>query len=181
MRNLEAKIQTVNKVNEIKNYLFPLLKTVLQDFVGCKVTKVNHALLKDVESLLVPIVELARTEFKSEPGTYAELAQMNPPMNPKIHIVINLRSNCQYSISMWISVSVYFDNISECTQEDLSIGGVRDHLLTSIYNFENLRTDFTVDEIQKQIQTIDKKAEEYADEKNKLDHHFQDTLRYRRF
>lgn len=55
MRQLEAKIQTVNKVNEIKNYLFPLLKTVLQDFVGCKVTKVNHALLKDVESLLIPI------------------------------------------------------------------------------------------------------------------------------
>lgn len=62
MRNLEAKIQTVNKVNEIKNYLFPMLKTALESRVSCKVTKVNHALLKDLESLLVPIVLAARLQ-----------------------------------------------------------------------------------------------------------------------
>lgn len=173
MRQLEAKIQTVNKVNEIKNYLFPLLKTVLQNFVGYKVTKVNHALLKDVESFIIPIVEQTRTEFPAVPG---------------MNIVINRNSNCQYSINVWISVTVHISgtadsvpDISECTQEYLSVGGVRDHILTSIYNFENLRTDFTLDEIQKQIKEIDKKAEEYAEEKNKLDHHFQDTLRYHRF
>lgn len=166
MRQLEAKIQTVNKVNEIKNYLFPMLKTALESRVGCKVTKVNHALLKDLESLLIPIVELARMEFPSEPG---------------MNIVINRNSNCQYSIAFWISVTVHVDDTHECTQEDLSMGAVRDHLFTGFYNFENLRTDFTVEEIQKQIQAIDKKSEEYADEKNKLDHHFQDTLKYHRF
>lgn len=166
MRNLEAKIRTVNKVNEIKNYLFPMLKKVLDDFVGCKVTKVNHALLKDLESFLIPIVEQARAEFPSIPG---------------MQIIINRNTNCQYSIAFWISVTVHVDDTHEGTQEYLSMGAVRDHILTSIYNLENLRTDFTLGEIQKQIKVIDKKAEEYADEKNKLDHHFQDTLRYHRF
>jgi len=61
---ISFKVMSSNKTGEIINFITPKIITALKDFEGKQVLKQDSSLLKKIESLINPILEETKNQFK---------------------------------------------------------------------------------------------------------------------
>ena len=139
---LAAKVAAVNAANAYAKELYPQLAEVMRAFVGKKIIKQDGGLTAAVLAALPKL-----------------------PCNGRINVYC--QSYRTYSLS-WVvktNETICEDRGVEYHETSVNIGRVSDHILTEIVSGEhidNLRTDYTVAEIEGKQKT-------YHELKNKAD------------
>lgn len=136
-KRLEARVVAVNRANAYAKMIYPKLAAVFKNFIGTKVYKADDSLLKKVKESIPPLPEVAGVRCWVNASGYSLYWGVQ---------AYESADDC----AMYSDVSVYIGEISN---------GVLVSITTN--HWENVRTDFTAEEItEKRVEY--KRLEEIA-------------------